>query len=494
MNANDSFILRHRTDDVHRLALEPVPEGVDIKYCLQQIEGWQTALRKLPRWADTEGIIFPPRLSMEQCSSQHTASYKCQVVERLFPEPESRGRMADLTGGFGVDFSFIAPLFQEAVYVEEQPSLCELARHNLPLLGLPKAKVFTPDEAPTDIDYTLIYLDPSRRNVSGRKVVALEECSPNVVALQDYLLSKAETVLVKLSPMLDITLALKKLKGVREIHTIGVEGECKELLFVLSSHSGGNAKTLPETIPPAGGNPKPSRRQFRQLAEMPNRRENETASWRKRQTQPETIPPAGGNAKPSRKQFRQLAETLNPAGNNSASWRKRQTLPETIPPAGGREITFHCANLGTESRPFVCSQTERETAPQILPENAEITGGFLHEPNACILKAGVQEALAGQYNIMKLHPQSNLYFSTHPLKGAQGLFRSFQIKAWSDFGKKGLRQLLANLRQANLTIRNFPTSVAALRKKLCLAEGGEDYLFATTNSKGQHILIHTLKI
>ena len=439
MNANDSFILPHRTDDVHRLALEPVPEGVDIKYCLQQIEGWQTALHKLPRWADTEGIIFPPRLSMEQCSSQHTASYKCQVVERLFPEPESRGRMADLTGGFGVDFSFIAPLFQEAVYVEEQPSLCELARHNLPLLGLPKAKVFTPDEAPTDIDYTLIYLDPSRRNVSGRKVVALEECSPNVVALQDYLLSKAETVLVKLSPMLDITLALKKLKGVREIHTIGVEGECKELLFVLSSHSGGNAKSC-------------------------------------------------------RHEFRQLAETPNPAGNNSASWRKRQTQPETIPPAGGREITFHCANLGTESRPFVCSQTERETAPQILPENVEITGGFLHEPNACILKAGVQEALAGQYNIMKLHPQSNLYFSTHPLEGAQGLFRSFQIKAWSDFGKKGLRQLLANLRQANLTIRNFPTSVAALRKKLCLAEGGEDYLFATTNSKGQHILIHTLKI
>ena len=108
--------------------------------------------------------------------------------------------------------------------------------------------------------------------MSGRKVVALEECSPNVVALQDYLLSKAETVLVKLSPMLDITLALKKLKGVREIHTIGVEGECKELLFVLSSHSGGNAKTLPETIPPAGENAKPSRKQFRQLAETPNRR------------------------------------------------------------------------------------------------------------------------------------------------------------------------------------------------------------------------------
>ena len=521
MNANDSFILRHRTDDVHRLALEPVPEGVDIKYCLQQIEGWQTALHKLPRWADTEGIIFPPRLSMEQCSSQHTASYKCQVVERLFPEPESRGLMADLTGGFGVDFSFIAPLFQEAVYVEEQPSLCELARHNLPLLGLPKAKVFTPDEAPTDIDYTLIYLDPSRRDMSGRKVVALEECSPNVVALQDYLLSKAETVLVKLSPMLDISLALKKLKGVREIHTIGVEGECKELLFVLSSHSGGNAKscrhefrqlaetpnpagnnsaswrkrqTAGKTKPPAGGNAKPLGKQNRQLAETPNRRENETASWRKRQTAGKTIPPAGGNPKPSGKQFRQLAETLNPAGNNSASWRKRQTQPETIPPAGGREITFHCANLGTESRPFVCSQTERETAPQILPENVEITGGFLHEPNACILKAGVQEALAGQYNIMKLHPQSNLYFSTHPLEGAQGLFRSFQIKAWSDFGKKGLRQLLANLRQANLTIRNFPTSVAALRKKLCLAEGGEDYLFATTNSKGQHILIHTLKI
>ena len=205
MNANESFISLHRSDDVRHLALEPVPEEVDIKYCLQQIEGWQTAQKKLPLWANTEGIIFPKRLSMEQCSSQQTASYKRSVVERLFPDAEARTAMADLTGGFGVDFSFIAPLFMEAVYVEEQPALCELARHNLPLFGLRQAKVFTPDSAPAKDDYAFIYLDPSRRNENGKKIVALEECSPNIVMLQEKLLQQAEKIMVKLSPMLDIS-------------------------------------------------------------------------------------------------------------------------------------------------------------------------------------------------------------------------------------------------------------------------------------------------
>jgi hypothetical protein len=306
--------------------------------------------------------------------------------------------MADLTGGFGVDFSFIAPLFLEAVYVEEQPALCELARHNLPLLGLDQAKVFTPDRAPARDDYALIYLDPSRRNRNGRKVMALEECSPNIIALQEKLLQQADKVLVKLSPMLDINLAMKQLRGVREVHIVGVEGECKELLFVLASRS------------------------------------------------------------------------------------------------DTQEISFHCINLGTQSSSFVCNQSARQIPPQVLPEEVELTGGFLHEPNACILKGGVQEALAERFAAKKLHPLSNLYFSTEPLEGTQGLFRSFQVTSWSDFGKRGLRHLLSDLKQANLTVRNFPAPVSELRKKLRLAEGGDVYLFATTNSLGQHILIRTARI
>lgn len=397
MNANESFIRLHRTNDVHRLALKPVPKGVDIRYCLQQIEGWQIAQKKLPLWATTEGIIFPPRLSMEQCSSQQTASYKRLVVERLFPKVGQRTVMADLTGGLGVDFSFIAPLFQKAVYVEEQTELCDLARHNLPLLGLMQAMVFTSDCVPDRNDYAFIYLDPSRRDGNGCKVVALEQCSPNIVDLQEKLLQRAGKIMVKLSPMLDISLALKKLMNVREVHVVGVEGECKELLFILSSCS------------------------------------------------------------------------------------------------DSQEILFHCANLGTQSKPFICNQSARQIPAQILPQDCELTDGFLHEPNACILKAGVQEALAEQFGVKKLHPLSNLYFSSKPLEGAQGLFRSFRIIAWSDFGRKGLRKLLSDLKQANLTVKNFPTSVATLRKKLRLAEGGQTYLFATTNTKGQHILIHTLK-
>lgn len=128
---NSEYILAHRTDDVRALALRSADAGVDKSFCLRQIEAWQTARTKLPRWAATDGILFPPRLNMEQCSSQLTAEYKARLVERLLPE--ERGSLTDLTGGFGVDFSFLAPLFRNAVYVERNSDLCEMAQHNLPL-------------------------------------------------------------------------------------------------------------------------------------------------------------------------------------------------------------------------------------------------------------------------------------------------------------------------------------------------------------------------
>ena len=130
---NEEYIAKYREEDVRRLALKRAPEGVDLKWCLQQIEGWQLARHKLPRWAATEGLWYPARLSMEQCSSEQTADYKRQVVERLLPEGE-RQRMVDLTGGLGVDFAAMAPLFDEAVYVEILPELRRLAEHNMAMV------------------------------------------------------------------------------------------------------------------------------------------------------------------------------------------------------------------------------------------------------------------------------------------------------------------------------------------------------------------------
>lgn len=233
------YIRLHRHERVDALALKRAPEGVDHKYCLQQIEGWQTACRKLPQWAATEGIVYPPALSMEQCSSEAAAHYKRRLAERLVP-PERRRVMADLTGGLGVDFCQLAPLFAEAHYMERLPHLCAMARHNLPLLGAAHATVhegecdrllahvLPPDGA------DLIFADPARRDANGRRTVWLEHCTPDITLLLPRLMERTDCLMLKLSPMIDIAHTVRQLGGrVSEVHTVCVEGECKELLLVV---------------------------------------------------------------------------------------------------------------------------------------------------------------------------------------------------------------------------------------------------------------------
>ncbi|MBP5629270.1 MAG: hypothetical protein J6X27_05445, partial [Bacteroidaceae bacterium] len=136
---NEEYIDKHSNDDVRKLALSHIPDGVDALWCMQQIEGRQLAKKKLPLWTQTRGLWFPPKLAMEQCSSEPAAQYKRTIAERLLPDKDQRTMLIDLTGGFGVDFSFLAPIFERAVYVEQQPILCKIAEHNFPLLGLHNA-------------------------------------------------------------------------------------------------------------------------------------------------------------------------------------------------------------------------------------------------------------------------------------------------------------------------------------------------------------------
>ena len=395
--SNEEYILQHRQDDVRNLALKKGPEGVDMVWCLQQIEGWQLAQKKLPRWAAAEGTLwFPPRLSMEQCSSESTALYKQQLVDRLLPTDE-RGRLMDLTGGFGIDFSYIAPLFREATYVEKQEILCDIARHNLPLLGLSHAKVMQADSTEVCCDADLVFMDPARRDTAGRKTVAIEDCTPNVVGMQEKLLACARYLIIKLSPMLDITQALQALRGVVEVHVVSVKGECKELLLVMAAA----------------------------------RQED------------------------------------------------------------GNRPRFCCANLETDDCTLECTHQERQTTPVICQRKLEELTGYLFEPNASILKAGCQDMLCERYGLEKLHPCSNLFLGSKPIEGFPG--RQFSIDMASDFSKKGLKAILSGASQGNLTTRNFPTSVAELRKKLKLREGGDLYFFATTLSNGTHALLRCTK-
>ena len=451
--ATQDFIRQHQDDDVRQLAFlaSKYPE-VDMPFALDQIRGRKMARVKLPRWASLEGIIYPPHISMEQCSSESTALYKAELAARLLGLPASSSgiemkaeneiEFVDLTGGFGVDFSYIAArLGVKSMYVERQAHLCEAAKENFGRLSLKNAIVkngdgievlhsFLPkkDDAAsaddslgiiydqplsllkTKLGLKLIFIDPARRDDAGNKVVSLKDCTPDVTVLQEEMLSKADYVIIKLSPMLDWHRAVSELSHVREVHIISVNNECKELLLVLSA---------------------------RNLGDM------EASS-------------ADGADK-----------EVKYAGN----------------------LRIYCVN---DAQSFVCDESDMEiSSVKIAPSTLEEMQ-YLYEPNASLMKAGCFGVLSGRYDARMLSKNSHLFVSQAPIEAFPG--RSFRIIAVSSFNKKELKRHLSGITKANIATRNFPLSVAELRKRLKLKDGGETYIFATTLSDESHVLVITEKV
>ena len=447
--ATQDFIRQHQDEDVRQLAFlgSKYPE-VDMPFALDQIRGRKMARVKLPRWASLEGIIYPPHISMEQCSSESTALYKADLAARLLGLPASSSgtemkaeneiEFVDLTGGFGVDFSYIAArLGVKSMYVERQAHLCEAAKENFERLGLknaivkngdgievlhsfhPKKKDAASDDDSLGITYDqprsllktnpglkIIFIDPARRDDAGNKVVSLKDCTPDVTVLQEEMLSKADYVIIKLSPMLDWHRAISELSHVREVHIISVNNECKELLLVLSA---------------------------RNMGDM------EASS-------------ADGEVKH--------------AGN----------------------LRIYCVN---DAQSFVCDELDMETSSvKIAPSTLEEMQ-YLYEPNASLMKAGCFGVLSGRYDARMLSKNSHLFVSQAPIEAFPG--RSFRIIAISSFNKKELKRHLSGITKANIATRNFPLSVAELRKRLKLKDGGETYIFATTLSDESHVLVITEK-
>lgn len=501
------FIRQHQDDDVRQLAFlgSKYPE-VDMPFALDQIRGRKMARVKLPRWASIDGIIYPPHISMEQCSSEQTALYKAELAARLLglsPSSSENGEekekesenvsnlhlseicefagkgavdsefakneatckkqqilteskenvneikeephegdfseetgFVDLTGGFGVDFSYIASrLGVKSMYVERQAHLCEAAKENFGRLGLKNAIVKNGDGIEvlhsfaskkddaaseslgiieeqsrsllkTKLGLKLIFIDPARRDDAGNKVVSLKDCTPDVTLLQEEMLSKADYVIIKLSPMLDWHRAISELSHVREVHIISVNNECKELLLVLSARNMGGM---------------------------------EASS-------------ADGEVKH--------------AGN----------------------LRIYCVN---DAQSFVCDELDMEASSvKIAPSTLEEMQ-YLYEPNASLMKAGCFGVLSGRYDARMLSKNSHLFVSQAPIEAFPG--RSFRIIAISSFNKKELKRHLSGITKANIATRNFPLSVAELRKRLKLKDGGETYIFATTLSDESHVLVITEK-
>lgn len=233
------FIKEHRNDDVRILALQAARyPAIDIRAAATQIEGWQLAKSKLPAWSKVEGIVYPVRLSMEQCSSEETAQYKASLI--------TGDTLADLTGGFGIDCSYMSAGRIKSIYIERNEELCAIASHNFSLLGLKQIEIIngnSQDILPSLPHCSWIFIDPARRSESGHKVVALGDCEPDVTILQDILLKRADNIMIKCSPMLDITAACRSLRQVSEVHIVAVNNECKELLFILSHENKGTKIT-----------------------------------------------------------------------------------------------------------------------------------------------------------------------------------------------------------------------------------------------------------
>ena len=231
----EQFIREHRTDDVRKLALASHPKDVDIQYALTQISGWQAAREKLPLWADTDGIIYPRHLSLEQCTSQYIAQYKASVVEKLIGKDF---KMVDLTGGFGVDCYFISKSASHTCYNEMSSELCDIAHNNFKALGRSNIAVTCGSAEDfiaqhQDDSFNLIYLDPARRGNAGQKLISISDCQPDAVALHHDLLRVSRYIMLKLSPMLDISRALTEMNHVSRVMVIGLEGECKEITLLI---------------------------------------------------------------------------------------------------------------------------------------------------------------------------------------------------------------------------------------------------------------------
>ncbi|MDR0427033.1 MAG: class I SAM-dependent methyltransferase [Dysgonamonadaceae bacterium] len=234
--ATKDFIEKHLSCDVQRLALQFRPEkhpDVVISEALDQIKARRKSKYKIPTWFQNSEVIYPPLLSLEQSSSEITAKYKASLL--------SGNTFIDLTGGFGVDTAFIAERFAKVTYLEKHNHLVKLASHNFDVLGLNHIETVCCDNVeylqkanPVDT----VYIDPARRSCSGEKMFLLHDCEPDLVKIQDLLLQKADTVLIKLSPMLDIRSAINTLKNIAEIHVVSVHNENKELLFLLKKKAG----------------------------------------------------------------------------------------------------------------------------------------------------------------------------------------------------------------------------------------------------------------
>ncbi|MDT0677344.1 class I SAM-dependent methyltransferase [Autumnicola musiva] len=385
-NDVQDFIRKNLKSDLSKLILKgsPFPD-VSIQEIAAQIAGLKTAEKKLPTWFQTPGILFPPRLNLEQTSSEITAKYKASLV--------SGEKLIDITGGFGVDTFHFSKKAEKVQYCEINQELTEISGHNFEVLGADNINTHHTDGLQylktSSENFDWIFADPARRDEHGGKVFRLSDCQPDIPANLKLLFERSENILIKTSPLLDLSAGIEELESVAKIHIVAVENEVKELLWLLP-------KTPSEEV------------------------KVKTINFQKKGNQ----------------EFEAVLST------NTA------------------EIEFS------------------------FPEK------YLYEPNAAIMKSGSFAALAEVTGTKKLHINSHL-FTSEQIKNFPG--RCFEIIDTVEFSRKHLKKSFGG-KKANITTRNFPESVAEIRNKLKIKDGGKDYLFFTTNLNEEKIVLLCRKV
>jgi 16S rRNA G966 N2-methylase RsmD len=379
------FINANLNEDISKLLLNGISfSEIETKDIIKQIEAKKRSKKKLPTWFNSKNIYFPNKLNIEQTSSEVTANYKANLV--------SGNSLIDLTGGFGVDAYYFSKRIKNVIHCEINKSLSEIVKHNYKTLNINTIECLNENgiEALKHIDrpFDWIYIDPSRRDDTKKKVFLLSECIPNIKTFQGLFLKYANNVMIKTSPLLDIKATLNDLKQIKELHVIALDNEVKELLWVLER----DCKT---------------------------------------------------------------------------------------------EFIIKTVNLTKQSKQEFEFNIESES-DEIAKHTEPLT--YIYEPNSAILKAGAFNSISSQLNIPKLHKHSHLYTS-NTLIDFPG--RRFKIEKNIPFNKKIFAK--EKISKANVTTRNFPISVGEIRKKLKIKDGGDIYLFFTTDLNNIKIILVCVK-
>ena len=421
------FVSAHLNDDPSKLLLarSKWPE-IDMDLAVNCIESRRKLKNKVKEWYENPALVFPAKLSAEQCSSSATGFYKASVAGKIGK------RIADLTGGLGVDSWFFSKVADEVLYNEMQTRLCDAARHNFEVLGVGNIRISnhavgngldeaSPTALLTDFAPELVFMDPARRGEGGKKVFLIEECTPDVLTLKDEIFGICRHMLIKLSPMADITMVCSRLgRTCREVHVVATGGECKELLIWMDREWDSEYTIHAVELP----------------NEYPSSCQSGTSSY--------------------------------PTGNPSCP----------TPIGHPAEFTF----LPSEEHAAV--QAAPSQTPVERPE-------FLFEPGKALMKAGAFNLISTRLNLAKLGKSTHYYtFSdSETAERLKSLGKVFRIMSWEQLDKRSVKAAGKAFPKAEVTARNIPMDTDTLRKKLGITSGDDAHIFGLKSDKLGNLLL-----